>query len=93
MDSTEARDLLGKQIDHLRRLSYAELRARVEQSETNEISGPSGTTYQLQVQVFWDGRKDENLRVIANIDDGGWRAFAPLGESFIMTPDGSFVGE
>jgi hypothetical protein len=27
------------------------------------------------------------------IDDGGVRALMPLGESFILAPDGSFVGE
>jgi hypothetical protein len=52
MDKTEARDVLTKQIEHLRRLSYAELLSRVERSETNEVSGPSGTKYQVQVEVF-----------------------------------------
>jgi hypothetical protein len=28
-----------------------------------------------------------------SIDDGGWRAFLPWTDSFIIAPDGSFVGE
>jgi len=31
--------------------------------------------------------------VIVTVDDGGWRAFVPLGESFILAQDGTFVGE
>jgi hypothetical protein len=31
--------------------------------------------------------------VFALIDDGGWRSFKPMGEDFIVAPDGSFVGE
>jgi hypothetical protein len=31
--------------------------------------------------------------VLGSIDDGGWRAFAPLTRSFIKSPDGTFVGE
>jgi len=30
---------------------------------------------------------------MASIDDGGWRAFAPLTRSFIKRADGSFVDE
>jgi len=30
---------------------------------------------------------------LVSIDDGGWRAFFPTTESFIMAPNGSFVGE
>lgn len=93
MDKSEARDLLAQQIEHLRSLTYEDLLGRLDQSETVEVVGPSGRKYFLQTQVFWDGRRDENLRVIANIDGGGWRAFSPLGDDFIMAPDGSFVGE
>jgi hypothetical protein len=28
-----------------------------------------------------------------SIDDGGWRAFSPLTESFILAKTGTFVGE
>ena len=42
---------------------------------------------------MWDGKKDGNLRIIGAIDDGGLRAFIRLTEDFILTPDGSFVGE
>lgn len=42
-----------------------------------------------------DPRKvGSDLRVIAGIDDGTFlTAFSPLTESFIITPDGDFVGE
>jgi hypothetical protein len=28
-----------------------------------------------------------------SVDDGSWRAFAPLSRSFIKSPDGAFDGE
>jgi hypothetical protein len=31
--------------------------------------------------------------VFVQIDDGGWRAFTPMSDSFIIAPDGSFVGD
>jgi hypothetical protein len=31
--------------------------------------------------------------VLVNVDDGGWRAVAPLTQTFIRAPDGLFVGE
>lgn len=58
-----------------------------------EVTGPSGVVYQVEVEAFWDDRKRRDLRVLASIDDGGWRAFSPLCDDFIIATDGSFVGE
>ncbi len=73
---------------------YAELAALVDvELETRVVAGASGERYQVQVQVFWDARPGGDVRVMAAIDDGGLRAFVPLTASFILAPDGSFVGE
>ena len=40
-----------------------------------EMRGPSGATYQVEVQLFWDDQPNGELRVMGSIDDGGWRAF------------------
>jgi len=34
-----------------------------------------------------------DVRVLVAVDDGGMYAFKPLTDSFILAPDGSFVGE
>jgi hypothetical protein len=94
MDKAEARAILATQLESLRATSYDELVERLlEDPETTEATGPSRTAYQLESQAFWDGRPGGDLRVTVSIDDGGWRAFVPLTESFIVSPDGSFVGE
>jgi hypothetical protein len=58
-----------------------------------EVVGPDGKTYQIDVQFFWDDKPLGSVRVMASIDDGGWRAFLPLTDSFILTPSGEFLGE
>jgi hypothetical protein len=65
----------------------------IDHSETIERIGPSGVTYQIEMQVFVDDAARQTLRVMGAIDDGGWRAFSPLCDDFILSPDGSFVGE
>lgn len=60
---------------------------------TGECIGPSGKTYQIEIQAFWDGREKDNIRVMGSIDDGGWRAFCPLSEDFIKSPSDEFIGE
>jgi len=47
----------------------------------------------MEVQYFWDDAKLKTVRVMASIDDCGWRAFKPLCDSFIKAPDESFIGE
>ncbi len=93
MDNHEARTLLGKQMTMWRGRSYAELRELVGSDQRFDVVGCSGTRYQGDVQVVWDAAPDGAIRVMASIDDGGWRAFVPIVDDFIRAPDGTFVGE
>jgi hypothetical protein len=65
----------------------------LDRQETFDVVAPSGTRYQIEVEAFWDDRKDKNLRVAIAIDDFGWSTFHPLVVAFIVAPDGRFVGE
>jgi hypothetical protein len=94
VDKDEARRLALARIAELRQLGWSELRDRyLQRPETVEVGGPSGTRYQVETQAFWDRGTEGDLRVMVSVDDGGWRAFVPLGESFILARNGSFVGE
>ena len=74
-------------------MSYQELQRLLREQDRLDVCGPSGVSYQLEVEAVWDDRPGGNLRVFGHIDDRGLRAVAPLTEDFIMAPDGSFVGE
>jgi len=95
MDKKEARQILLEHLARYRTKSYAELLAllKAKQVDTLEVRGSSGAEYQLEFEFFWDDKPDGNIRVWGTIDDGRWRAFCPLVESFIMSPQGAFVGE
>ena len=97
MNKEEARHILQEEIVALREKKYAELRRLVDPAgvTTRKTTGKSGVEYQIETIVFWDDPRElgGNLRVIVCIDDGGWRAFLPLSDDFIISPDESFVGE
>jgi hypothetical protein len=93
MDKQEARTLLTAKLAKYRRFTYTDLVAKIGEIDCLEVTGPSGVEYQIEVQFFWDGEADGDVRVMAGIDDGGLRAFMPLCDSFIIAPDGRFVGE
>jgi hypothetical protein len=93
MNETEAKSILTEELSRYRARSYQELLSLIDRSETFEQVSPSGVTYQIEVQVFFDEEARQTLRVIGTIDDGGWRALSPLSNDFIMASDGSFVGE
>jgi hypothetical protein len=93
MNRVEAFRLLQAQLRTWRERSWSPLRDEVSQSHRFEVTAESGTWYQGEVQVFWDDKPDGAIRVMASIDDGGWRAFVPLTDDFILAPDGTFVGE
>jgi hypothetical protein len=90
----EALRRLEEGLDRFRREPYESLKARVgDEPIIEEGRGTSGRAYQIELIFLWDDRPDGNVRVMASIDDGGWRAFVPATRSFIKAPDGRFVGE
>lgn len=94
MDEAEARSILSQELAHYRDKPYQGLLALVDSAETVERHSPSGTKYQLEMQVLFDEESRGTLRVIGAVDDGTfWRAVSPLSDDFIVAPDGSFVGE
>jgi hypothetical protein len=88
MDKDESTALLRAELDRYRSHTYRELVELVGDSESIELTGASGAKYQVEIEVFWDGHPGGDLRVMASIDDGGWSAFKPLTESFVMNPPG-----
>ena len=92
MDKQEAQSLLTKRLGAYRARSYSDLVALICQ-KCVQISSPSGRAYQIELGVPWDQEPDGNVRVIASIDDGTFRAaFSPLTDGFIKAPDGAFIG-
>jgi hypothetical protein len=94
VDKVEARRIVAEALAALRKLSPSELATRyLDNPGTGQVVAPSGITYQIETQVFWDDREHRNLRVMVSADDGGWRSFAPSSDDFIVGPDGTFIGE
>jgi hypothetical protein len=91
MNKAEALEILRQHLSSWRGRSYEEISGCIGEAHTFEASGPSGSRYQGEIQAFWDGPPNSDIRVIGSIDDGGWRAFLPLSDSFILARDGSFV--
>ena len=92
VDKVEARIVLKAELDKYRARAYSDLLG-MDEPDTYVVTADSGVSYQLEIQVFWDGEPDGNIRVLGSIDDGGWRALAPVSRDFIMAPDGTFVDE
>jgi hypothetical protein len=93
MDRNEALGLLRQQLDRHRTRSHRELQSLIAEPEVVELVGPSGTRFCIEVLAVWDSQVGGDIRVIGAIDDGGWRAFSPLSDDFIMHPDGTLIGE
>ena len=91
MDRAEAEEILATELARVRGMSYAEIRTLIKDSEHVDVTGKSGTEYQVESQAMWDSKPEGDLRVMVSIDDGGWRAVVPLTRSFIIAPDGSLV--
>ncbi len=85
--------MLAGQLEAYRAKGYPALKAMIGDVEAYEVPNPDGDTFQIEIDVVWDGKPDGDICVLGAIDDGGWSAFSPLSDDFIMTPDGTVVGE
>jgi len=95
MDKSEARAVLAQQLAVYRGYSYGDLTKLIGTNSAVQVSGPSGAEYQIEIDVMWDSPRDKvDIRVMGAIDDGRLPgALLPLCDSFILAPDGKFVGE
>ena len=94
MNRDEARSILRVRVAELHREPYDFLKSNwLGQPDCEEITGDSGAEYQVEIEAFWDDETAGHLRLVASIDDGGWRSLTPLTDDFIIAPDGFFIGE
>ena len=93
MNRDTARALLDEELMRLRAFSFVDFLKALDVTSIKRVKGRDGNTYQVEWQAFWDGKKGGNIRVLVSVDDGGLSAFIPMSGAFIISPDGSFVGE
>jgi hypothetical protein len=89
MNHEIARILIDEELARMQKASYQELLKSMDQTLCKRSKGPDGQNYQIETQVFWDGKKGGNIRVMVSVDDGGLAAaIKPLCGDFIISPDG-----
>ncbi len=95
MNKKEAKQIIQNELEQFRNKPYSELVQMINAEPIDyERIGPNDQKYGIEIQAFWDGKKDGDIRVIGAIDDGSrWRLFHPLTEDFIKTPDNEFIDE
>ena len=92
MDKHEAELVLRAEARKLRAVPYPKLVERfADKQEAVDVLAPSGTTYRLEAQGFWDDRGEGGLRVVVSIDDGGFQVLAPLTDSFTIAANGAIT--
>ena len=96
MNQEEANAILASQVRVLQKGSYAEFRSWVMEKriETPLVKGASGTEYQVEIEARWDSEPGGGIRVRISVDDGGLvSSLVPLSEAFLISPDGSLLGQ
>jgi len=92
MSDEEAKSMLRSEFLRLRAAGYDALADRLAgKQERFDVAAPSGATYHVELEGFWDDKEHRDLRVVASIDDGGLRAFLPFTDAFTISPSGSIT--
>jgi len=88
-----ARAIVEDRLKELRRFSYGALVKLVGQVSCDQLNGTDGGEYQVETETRWDSKAGGDIMVIVAVDGPGVSTFRPLTGTFIMSADGSFVGE
>ena len=92
MNRVEAREILKEELDEFAARPYDDLALLVGNPQVMEVATPSQMRYTIQFELFFEGDRKENLRIMGSIDDGGMRfRMMPLTETVIKKPDGSII--
>ena len=84
MNKKEAQSILCNELEIFQKKQYCELKELLIKSPfTFEKKVQNKTVYQIEVSILWDDKKGKDIRVIGSIDDGGWRSYFPITDSFI----------
>lgn len=108
MTLTEKQQLLASHMATFRAWPYEALAKEIVRTAKEhdclchvEGTWDDGTEWQIEINIFWDDGKGGDVRVIADIttfNPNSGHSFLPIqtsdaADSFIMAPDGTFVGE
>jgi hypothetical protein len=89
MDKKEAQYLLDLFVAALQSWSYQDWQRLIGETTVVERKGPSGVTYQIEWNAFWDSQAGGAIRIIVSIDDGSLARFiVPLTTSLLISPAG-----
>ena len=108
MDTDDKHLLLAEHLAEFRAWSYDALAAEIDRTRKEhdclyhtEGVFDDGTEWQMEFNVFWDDKRGGDVRVCGDISTEPQRRLLRIlpiylpdvTDSFIMAPDGSFVGE
>lgn len=93
MTKTEAITIIERFLNQFRKISYESLVEKIGKQKTFEETTEKGEDYRIEIDFFFDGHEETNLRVVAMISYSFWTDFSPISTDFIMHPSGNFVGE
>jgi hypothetical protein len=93
MSRESGREVAEQVLNELRVLTDNACKALMGDVSTKTVQGLDGRQYQVEYEAFWDDSKQKNIRLLVSASGGGFDDFAPATASFIISPDGCYVGE
>ena len=86
MNKEEYKTVLEKIMAEYKKFSYSFWRDNIKSIISFE-GKYNDQDYQVEIQAVWDDRPGGDIRVLFSIDDGGWRAYFPVGSDIILSKD------
>jgi hypothetical protein len=88
MNIKEARTILSEIMREYRQKNYSYWECSMPESPlVISKAGASGVDYQIEIIIARDAPNSRVSQVMFGIDDGGWRAFVPMTDDFLVIPE------
>jgi len=85
MNRQDAYAIVSAVLEKYRALGFEDLRSRISSTVSEDILGPSGILYTVDVDIEWSDSQQRTLEIRARIDDQNSFRSAPLEERIRIT--------
>ncbi len=93
MDKSEAHAVAEKELESYRSVPYEKLFLLLNTQESFERVSEKNEVYQIEFDFMFDDHDQKTIRVWAIVSYSFWTDFVPVSTSFIIAPNGDFIGE
>jgi hypothetical protein len=87
MDNVEAYEIVQKTLEKFQKKPFTELVESIGIKDCIDVESGTSKKYQIDVNVNWNDKNKDSIRIEASISDLNWYKFSQITEQIVIKPE------